>query len=110
MSTLELQVQPTGTETHHVAAFELEQARYVFTFYTNAVDGGWYLDIENDDASSVVRGIALAVGVNILFPYRHLDLPPGILQIEDKELDGSDPDLLAFAEGRAALWYTESSS
>jgi hypothetical protein len=108
MATLEISVQPRGQETHYRTAVILEQRRYVFDFYTNSVDGAWYFDLQNDDASSVARGLPLAAGVNLLFPYRHLDFPPGVLWIFDKGLNGNDPDLEAFVEGRASLFYLES--
>jgi hypothetical protein len=110
MATIQINPQPTGVETHHSASVILEQRRYSFEWYTNAVDGGWYFDLANDGGSSVARGIAMAVGVNLLFPYRHLDFPPGALFIFDKGLNGRDPDLEAFRDGRAALLYLESST
>lgn len=110
MATLQLTVQPRGQESHFRTAVILEQQRYLFDFYTNAVDGAWYFDLQNDDATSVARGIGLATGVNLLFPYRHLDFPPGDLFIFDKGLNGNDPDLEAFVEGRAVLLYLESVS
>lgn len=107
-AVLEITVQPTEADTHFVTTVVLEQAKYRFEFYTNKCDNGWYFDLENEDGSSAVRGIALATGVNLLGPYRHLDFPPGNLFIFDKGLNGSDPDLDAFKEGRAALFYLES--
>lgn len=109
MSDLVLTVQPNGDESHYQFSSTLDGARYVVDVYTNTVDGGWYLDVANDDGSSVVRGIALALGVNILAPYRHEDLPPGHLYVVElgDGTGGNDPDLTAFAEGRAALHYRE---
>ena len=108
-SPLEIVVQPTGAETHFEFSTVIEEQRYKFAFYTNTIVSGWYFDLENDDGTSRIRGVALAVGANLLFPYRHLDFPPGTLYIFDKDLNGNDPDLNAFKEGRAALFYLESS-
>lgn len=107
MSPLEIPVQPTGTETHYETSVVLDGGRYRFAFYTNAVDEGWYLDIENDDGTSKVRGVAMVLGIDLLFPYRHLDLPPGPLWVQDRGLAGADPDIEAFGDGRAALYYLE---
>lgn len=115
MATLEIIVQPTGVETHHETTVVLDEARILFAFFTNTIDGGWYFDISNDDGSSVARGLALAVGTNLLFPYRHLNLAPGTLWVLDKENasgddedPGNDPGLAAFADKTHALLYTES--
>ncbi len=108
MTLKRITVQPTADDTHFVTAVTLERRRYFFEFYGNAVDGAWYFDLRNEDASSSANGLALSVGVNLLFPYRHLDFPPGVLLIFDKGLNGNDPDLDAFQDGRAALYYLES--
>jgi len=105
---LELIVQPNESVSHFSYSVTLENARYSFAFYTNTVDGGWFMDLANEDESSIARGVGLSNGVNILFPYRHLEFPPGVLYVKDKGLDGADPDLAAFSEGRAALYYLES--
>jgi hypothetical protein len=103
-----LTVQPTGTESHFDASIKLDGVSWRFSFYTNTTDGGWYYDVLNDDGIGV-RGAGLATGVDLLHTHRYLELPPGPLWIEDKGLDGEDPDLTAFADGRAALYYLESS-
>ena len=110
MSLVAINLQPTGEETHHSASVELDGARYTLTAYTNAIDEAWYLDIESADGAAVVRGLGLAVGMDLLFPYRYLDLPPGPLFVHDQGLEGSDPDLAAFADGRAAIFYLEVTS
>lgn len=107
MSTLSLPVQPTGTETHHRVAYVLDRRRYRFSFYTSTVDDAWFFNLANDDGSVVINGIALASGVDLLHPYRHLAVPPGPLWVHDVDLRGADPDLRAFAEGRAQLRYLE---
>jgi len=106
MSLLEITVQPTGTETHHVQTVQLDGQSCQLTTYTNGVDGYWYLDIQ-DATGDVVRGLGLSSGVDLLYPYRHLDLPPGPLWVHDKGLGGADPRTDDFAAGRAALFYLE---
>lgn len=107
MTIFEITVQPSKGVSHFDVVVPLEGVRYSFAFYTNTVDGGWYFDLINDQGAGV-RGLGLVTGVDMLYPYRHLDLPPGELQIRDKGLNGADPDLEAFADGRAALYYITS--
>jgi hypothetical protein len=106
MSVLELDVQPTGVESRFTAFYLLDGARYRLTFYTNTVDSSWYLDFENADATTRILGIGLTNGVDILYPYRHLDVPPGALFVSMDD-DGDDPDLSAFAANRAHLLYVD---
>lgn len=106
MSLFELTVQPRADVSHFRASVVLERRRYHFRFYTQAIDDGWAFDVTNDDESAVVRGVAIVAGVDLLYPYQHLDVPPGQLFVIDR--DGGDPDGMAFAEKRAALYYLES--
>jgi hypothetical protein len=46
--------------------------------------------------------------VDLLYPYRHLDFPPGYLFVHDQDMGGSDPTADAFAQGRVQLYYLES--
>lgn len=105
MSWKEITVQPAPDVSHYDTVVELDGQRYRLSFYTNRVDDAWQLDI-----NGVVFGIGLATGVDLLYPYRYFGdslIPPGPLWIEDKGLGGRDPDLLAFTEGRCALYYLE---
>jgi len=107
MSLLEITVQPDISVSHYTVTLTLDGDRYHFDFYTNAASDGWAMDVSNDDGSAIVRGIAITAGTDLLYPYRHLDLPPGALFVRDKGLNGGDPDLGAFLDGRAALYYLE---
>lgn len=102
MSLHEIHVQPSGTETHHTQTVVLEGQRYTLTCYTNAIDDRWYLDFEAADGW--IRGVALAAGVSLLEPYRHLGAPPGWLFVGAD----ADPDRDAFKEKRAKLLYLDS--
>lgn len=101
MSLIAINPQPTGSESHWDTTVVLDGQRVRFAFYTNRVDGAWHLDIENDDGSAAVRGIGLVGGVDLLYRFRYLALPPGPLWLE------GDEDLDAFAEKRARLLYQE---
>ncbi len=108
MSVLEITVQPTAEVSHFATSVLLDGQRYKLAFYTNKVDQAWYLDI-----NEVVFGVGLSVGVDLLYPYRYLGdaIPPGILWVVDKGgLSGRDPDLTAFVEKRASLYYLEAGS
>lgn len=110
MSLLEIVVQPNEDVSHFRTTVLLpdatgERSRWTFDFYTNTEDGAWYFDLENEGGDVAIKGIGLANGINLLFPYRHLDLPPGSLFIRDKGLFGADPGLRAFVDGTAALYY-----
>jgi hypothetical protein len=107
MAVLELTVQPREDATHFDVTYTLDGARYRFSFYTNAVTSAWSFDVLNDDGSEGVRGLALTAGVDLLYPYRYLDLPQGSLFVRDKGLNGADPGLTDFWDGNAALYYLE---
>ncbi len=106
MSLLIITVQPRGTESHFDTTILLDGRRFRFSFYTNTIDQRWYMDVANDDESSAARGIPMSNGTELLYPYRHLDIPQGKLFISTAD-DGDDPDLEAFADGRATLFYDE---
>lgn len=65
--------------------------------------GGWALDIYDAQGNALVRGIGVTQGVDLLYPYRHLAVPTGSIVCDTT--DGLDPDLTAFADGRARLLY-----
>lgn len=70
--------------------------------------GGWALDLYDAQGNALVRGIGVTQGIDLLYPYRHLAVPAGSLVCHT--VDGLDPDLKAFAEGRAQLLYKEAGS
>jgi len=105
MSTVEIMVQPAPGVDRFEASVVVNLVRYAFAFYRDAA-GAWYFDLElSDDA---VRGVGLCAGVDLLYPYRHIDgVPPGHLWVIDKALGGANPRDDDWAEGRAALYYLE---
>jgi hypothetical protein len=107
MSVLELTVQPRPDVSHYDVSFDLDGGRFSFSFYTNAASGGWSFDLSADGGEVLVRGLALTLGTDLLHPYRYKDVPPGILWVRDRGLNGRDPGPLDFVEGRAALYYLE---
>lgn len=107
MSLIEIKVQPRGDEARTEGALLLDGQRYLFSFFTNTIDDSWNFDVSNEDGTAAVKGIALANGIDLLHMYRHLDMPPGPLWIQDKGLLGRDPGVEAFASGTASLLYLE---
>lgn len=104
---VEITVEPYAEAQllRYTTSVRLDGQRYTFRFYASKVDRLWYFDIED-----AIYGVGLSVGVDLLFPYRYLGtalIPPGILWVADKGLDGSDPDLSAWTERRASLHYQE---
>ena len=107
MSLLVLTVQPRPEVSHYDVSYDLDGGRYAFAFYTNAATGGWSFDVSNEGESAIVRGVALTAGVDLLYPYRYKDVPPGALWVRDRGLSGRDPGPSDFIEGRAVLYYLE---
>jgi hypothetical protein len=68
--------------------------------------GSWALSLYDAQGNAIVRGIAVVAGIDLLYPYRHLSVPSGSIVCDT--LDGLDPDLTAFADGRARLLYKPS--
>jgi len=59
----------------------------------NASAGGWFLDVLSVDRVLIVGSIALVPGVDLLRPFKHLAVPPGVLFVED-QITGAAPDLV----------------
>ena len=108
MSVIEIQVQPAATVSRFETSIVLEGVRYTFAFYTNTFDDSWYLDLTDDSDTLRLAGIALAGGIDILYPYRHLPVPPGALFINDQAQIRRDPAVDSFQEKQVALYYVTS--
>jgi hypothetical protein len=103
-----LQITPQfrDNETHTDQTLVLDGIRVQFSTYTNRENNVWYLDIRDVDGAPLVLGIALVPGLDLLFPYRYLELPPGILFVVDQSgVPQTDPTLSAFINGDAGLFY-----
>lgn len=104
----------------------LDSVDYAFTFYTlvfppnyarayvlaglaqsanpTTRTGAWVFDLRDSVGSPIVLGAGLGAGVDLLHPYRSRPhCPPGKLFVQT--FDGRDPDLLAFADRRAVIYY-----
>jgi hypothetical protein len=105
MAIQEITVQFREDETHSSQTLTLDGVRFRLDCYTNKSDGSWYLDLFDDDDAALVQGIAIVTGLDLLFPYRHLGVPTGILFVNDLAGPTEDPGLDAFINRDAALYY-----
>lgn len=105
MAIQEITVQFREDETHTSQTLTLDGIRFRLDTYTNKADGCWYMDLFDGDGAPLIQGIALVTGLDLLFPYRYLDVPPGILFVNDHEGERTDPGLSAFLDKEAALYY-----
>lgn len=46
-------------------------------------DSGWIMDIADEDGSSLLNGVPLVTGVNLLAPYRHIGLNGELWVVSD---------------------------
>lgn len=123
LQTLAVQL---GSSNHFDVVERLDDIDYTLTLYTwvlptnyaNAyVLGGlapaanpttrtglWCWDLRDVLGIPIVLGAGLGSGVDLLFPFRgNQSCPPGKLFVWTS--NGLDPDLTAFAERRAVLYY-----
>ncbi|BDH44894.1 hypothetical protein TUM12370_09380 [Salmonella enterica subsp. enterica serovar Choleraesuis] len=58
-------------------------------------NAGWLLDLYNPDGSSLLQGIPLVCGVDLLAPYRHLGIGGELrLLCDDPRLSAADKNTL----------------
>lgn len=49
--------------------------QYKFTLtWANADEGGWIMDIDDNDGSPILRGAPLVTGIDLLLQYPHLNI------------------------------------
>jgi hypothetical protein len=110
MTIREIIVQRRDTETHISRNVTLDGVTVRLDTYTNKADSSWYLDVFDANDSPLVQGIALVAGLDLLFPYKYLDIPPGILFVNDHLGTVDDPTLSTFIDQEASLYYQEAGS
>jgi len=107
MTIREIRPQFNGS-THASQVLTLDGVRVRLDTYTNKVDGGWYLDVFDADDNPLIAGLAIASGLDLFFPYRHLSaLPPGSLFVNTQTGEPFDPTLDTWENDAAALYYEE---
>ncbi|QIP56825.1 phage baseplate plug family protein [Hafnia alvei] len=62
-----------------------EQSLKLRLIYRDAA--GWVMDIMDNRGGSIVLGIPLVVGANLLEPYSHLGLSGGLMVVSDDEVN-----------------------
>lgn len=126
MALLTLEPQVNGSSRLE-STYVLEGRRYGFRWYnTGETLPFWYLDVfdSTDPTVSVVTGLRVSVGVDLLFPYRYngIDkIPPGILFCQDVRkplfdvesqswtvVPGYDPVIDSFSTKTHQMFYLES--
>lgn len=107
MAITQIEVQFREEDKHTQQTLTLDGVRFQLDTYTNRADGGWHLDIRDSNGEPIVIGIALATGLDLLYPYRYLDVPAGILFVNDLAGPREDPTLDTFKDKGAALYYLD---
>lgn len=82
---------------------ELEGVVYNFRLQYNLRADSWTLDFVD-----IVNGIRLAGGQDLLKQFHHLDVPPGRLEVIDRDGMFHEPDKTNIGD-RVILQYTEAS-
>ncbi len=107
MAITQITVQFRTEDKHTSQTLELDGVRFQLDTYTNRADGRWYIDIRDTQGDALVLGIALVTGLDLLFPYRYLDVPEGVLFVHDLAGPKEDPGLTSFDDQAAALYYQD---
>lgn len=108
MSIIQLSPQFRPEDKHTSQSLTLDGVRFQLVTYTNKADNGWYMDLLDINGNAVVKGIGMAVGLDLLYPYRYKgNLPPGILFLQDLAGTREDPVLASFENEDVGLYYQE---
>lgn len=105
MTILQIFPQFRPEDKHTSQTLTLDGVRFRLDTYTNKADDSWYLNIYDSEDNPLVLGIAIASGLDLLFPYRYLDVPPGILFVNTLTGATFDPVESSFADEEVALYY-----
>lgn len=103
-------VQFRQEDKHTSQTLTLDGVRFQLDTYTNRADGSWYMDLFDTDGTPLVQGIALVTGLDLLYPYRYLPVPAGVLFVNDLDGPRTDPGLDSFTDKEAALYYQSAES
>ncbi len=84
-TTYEIPITPSTNQTFSVT---LNDTVYQLTFqWRAAFELGWVLDIASEDGTSLVSGIPLVTGVDLLAPYGHLGIGGSLYVATDGDQD-----------------------
>lgn len=112
MALQEVTVQVNGSD-HLTTVQFLDGVSYRLDFYTTKVPNlmtgtvaqCWYLDLYDVADKPLVLGIGLVTGIDILFPYHALAVPPGKLFVNPQTTLFIDPTVDTFLDEEAICFY-----
>lgn len=112
MAIQQLTVQVNESDHLSTRVF-LDDEQFRLDFYitkivdtsTLAVTTAWYFDLYDSAGDPLVLGIALASGIDLLFPYRALKVPKGKLFLQSTTNVLEDPTVDSFRDDEVLLWY-----
>lgn len=96
---------PAEGEDHLEYPIELDGVTFHLVIYSNKRAAGWHFDLLDSSRVPLLRGAALVAGIDLLHPYRYRAVPQGKLFVHSHVNPPQDPDLTAFVERRASLYY-----
>jgi hypothetical protein len=64
-----------GNQTFTVSLGEIEYRMRLV--YRDAIDGGWVLDISDEEGTAILLGLPLVTGADLLAQHRHLGIGGG---------------------------------
>lgn len=64
-----------GNQTFTVSLGEIEYRMRLV--YRDAIDGGWVLDISDEEGAAILLGLPLVTGADLLAQHRHLGIGGG---------------------------------
>ena len=105
MAIVHITPQFRKEDKHTSQTLTLDGVRFRLDTYTNRADLSWYMDLFDEQGAALLQGIALVAGLDLLYPYRYLDVPAGILFVHSTPLQ--DPGLDSFDDEDVALLYQE---
>ncbi len=106
---LEVTVQANASQTHTSQTLNVEGRRWRLDFYTNKHDGFWYWDLYSAAGDDIIRGCRVVTGLDLFAKYRHLDVPDGVLFVNDLVGPMEDPGLTAWTDKAAQMYYQTAS-
>lgn len=107
MAVLDITPAITETTTNVAVIVDLDGLTYRLDLKTNKRADAWTLDIYDGQGGPLVLGLHLAAGVDMLYPYRSLAVPPGKMYVSPRGETYGDPVIASFAAGTHALYYAE---
>jgi hypothetical protein len=98
---------PLDVGTPQQFSVTLSQVDYLMTLrYRNVDEGGWILDIADTSGNSIVEGIPLVTGCDLLEQYKHLGFA-GELRVQTTSNSGAVPTFENLGDAGKLYWVIE---